>query len=172
MHLHLHLHLDVHQHLMYIHRHGYVYIHMCIYIDVCIYVYIYMHIEVYMYIDTYKSGEFTGILTLCIVLWGRDGGLRWNRLVSAQARMSSYPQPATLCQMERPILASILEVPGCAEGVGAFVEGSMGWQGWVLSTSTTCRELRGSFMLWRLALVAMALRDDYSEQASSASTRS
>ena len=119
-----------------------------------------------------QPADFRGILTLCIVPQGHGDDFRWNRLLSAQARIGIYCQSATPHQMERPILASILEDPGFAEGVGAFVEGAMGCWGWVLSTSTTCRELRGSFMLWRLALVTMALRDDYSEQGSSASTRS
>ena len=75
----------------------------------------------------------------------------------ALALISGRPLSATPRRMERPILASILEIPGFAEGVGVFVEGAMGGQGWVLSMSTTCRELRGLFVLWRLALVDHAI---------------
>ena len=55
--------------------------------------------------------------------------------------------------MKRSTLASMLQIPGFAEGVGVFVEGAMDGQAWVLSMSTACRELRGLFALWRWALV-------------------
>ena len=77
----------------------------------------------------------------------------------ALARTSDRPLSATPRRMERPSLASILVLPGFAEGVGAFVEGAMGGQEWVLLMSTTCRELRGMFRLWRWALVDQAIVD-------------
>ena len=60
---------------------------------------------------------------------------------------------ATPRQMERPTLASILEIAGFAEGVVALIDDSMDEMEWILLLSTTCRELCGLFRLWRWTLV-------------------
>ena len=63
---------------------------------------------------------------------------RVNRLLSA-----------TRCQMDRPTIASILAISGFSEGAVILIDETIGGQAWILSLSTTCRELRGLFRLWR-----------------------
>ena len=75
----------------------------------------------------------------------------------AQALTGGRSLSATSRQMERPTFASILAISGFAEGVVALIDGAMGEQEWILSLSTTYRELRGLFRLWRWTLVDEAI---------------
>ena len=71
---------------------------------------------------------------------------RVNRLLSV-----------TRCQMDRPTITSILAISGFSEGVVILIDETIGGQTWILSLSTTCRELRGLFRLWRWAIVDQAI---------------
>ena len=71
---------------------------------------------------------------------------RVNRLLSA-----------TRCQMDRPTITSILAISGFSEGPRLLIDKTIGGQAWILSLSTTCRELRGLFRLWRWFIVDQAI---------------
>ena len=72
---------------------------------------------------------------------------RVNRLLSAPR-----------CQMDTPTIASILAITGGSGSPRLLVDRTIGGQEWVLSMSTTCREMRGLYRSWRCLLVSMAKR--------------
>ena len=64
---------------------------------------------------------------------------------------------ATRCRMDGPLITSILTISGFSEGAVILINETIGGQAWILSLSTTCRELRGLFRLWRWAIVDQAI---------------